>query len=80
MTPGTRKWSLTQKQELLKTGKVKGFEGHHINSVKGHPEHAGNPNNIEFVTRKEHLKRHGGNFRNPTRGNLINRNVKTRTK
>ena len=29
--------------ELLKTGKVKGYEGHHINNVKDHPGLAGTP-------------------------------------
>ena len=71
---GTRNWTKAEKAELLKTGKVKGYEGHHINNVKDHPEFAGNPNNIEFVKRPEHLDAHGGNFRNETHGELLNRN------
>ena len=67
-------WTKAEKAELLKTGKVKGYEGHHINNVKDHPEFAGNPNNIEFVKRPEHLDAHGGNFRNETHGELLNRN------
>ena len=73
---GTRNWTKAEKAELLKTGKVKGYEGHHINNVKDHPEFAGNPNNIEFVKRPEHLDAHGGNFRNETHGELLNRNPK----
>ena len=73
---GTRKWTKEQKAELLEKGKVKGFQGHHINNVKDHPELAGNPDNIEFLTRKEHLDRHGGNFRNETHGKLLNRKIK----
>ncbi|MBE6325919.1 MAG: hypothetical protein E7077_02470 [Bacteroidales bacterium] len=66
---GTRLWNKREKKELLETGKVKGYEEHHINSVKVHPELAKDPNNISFVKgRKEHLQQHNGNFRNPTEG------------
>jgi hypothetical protein len=37
------------KSELLRTSRVSGYEGHHINSVKGSPELAGEQNNIKFV-------------------------------
>ncbi|MCW3122349.1 MAG: repeat protein, partial [Flavipsychrobacter sp.] len=70
---GTVDWTESQQHELITTGKVKGYEGHHINSVNGHPEMAGNPNNIKFVTRQENLDLHGGNFQNPTTGPLIER-------
>jgi len=70
---GTRRWNSAQLKELKETGKVKGMKGHHINNVKHHPEMAGDPNNIEFVTTKEHLLRHNGNFRNKTTGTLKNR-------
>jgi len=74
---GTRQWTEAEIEELKTTGKVKGYHGHHINSVNGSPELAGDPNNIEFVKgSKENLQRHGGNFRNQTRGPLINRNEK----
>ena len=70
---GTRKWSQSEIQELLETGKVKGYEGHHINNVKDHPELAGNPDNITFLNKSEHLSKHGGNFRNETHGDLLDR-------
>ncbi len=71
---GTRKWTTLQRRELVRTGKVKGFEGHHIKSVNGHTKKwAGDPRNIKFVTRKEHIREHKGNFRNETKGNLIDR-------
>jgi hypothetical protein len=71
---GTRRWTKKEIAELKKTGKVKGYEGHHINSVNGSPELAGEANNIEFVKgRKEHIQKHDGNFRNPTKGELIDR-------
>ena len=73
---GTRLWNKSEKKELLETGKVKGYEGHHINSVKAHPELAKDPNNISFVKgRKDHLQQHNGNFRNPTEGKLLNRST-----
>jgi len=68
---GSRRWTEAEKQQLLQNGKVQGYYGHHINSVKGHPNMAGDPNNIEFVTFREHLARHQGNFRNITKGILI---------
>jgi len=39
-----------------------------MKSVKGYPALAGDPTNIQFLTRKEHLEAHGGNWRNITRG------------
>ena len=64
---------------MLKTGKVKGYQGHHINSVNGNVRLAGNPDNIDFVKgTKGNLAAHGGNFRNPTTGPLKNRKIKKR--
>lgn len=68
---GTREWTSSQMTELLNTGKVKGFVGHHMKSVKGFPSLAGDPNNIQFLTRTEHLLAHGGNWRNITYGRYI---------
>ncbi len=64
----TREWLADEIGELINTGKVKGYQGHHMKSVKAYPELAGDPNNIQFLTRSEHLKAHGGNWRNPTHG------------
>ena len=64
---GSRRWTTDQKKELLKTGKVKGFEGHHTKDVHSNPEMAKDPNKIEFMTRKEHLEDgHDGNWQNPS--------------
>ena len=68
---GSRDWTLDQIDELLSTGKVKGYDGHHMKSVKAYPELAGDPNNIQFLTRKEHLLAHGGNWRNTTHGRYV---------
>ena len=72
---GTRRWTKSELKELVETGKVKGYQGHHINNVKDHPEMAGNPNNVEFLNKTEHLESHGGNYRNMTEGPLLNRSV-----
>lgn len=71
---GTRQWTPDELRELRDTGKVSGYEGHHINSVNGSPELARNPDNIKFVRgRAGNLAEHGGNFRNPTSGSFIRR-------
>ena len=71
---GSRRWTKKELNELKETGKVKGYEGHHINSVKGHPEDVGDPSNIEFVKKGgEYLSRHNGNCRNPSSWKKINR-------
>lgn len=73
---GTVNWTPQEMEELLRTGRVSGYEGHHSNSVNGHPEMARDPSNVRFVRgRAEHLSEHGGNFRNPTEGPLVERVV-----
>ncbi len=64
----SRRWELKQLKELKKTGKVKGFVGHHMKSVAKYRKLAGDPKNIQFLTQAQHLKAHRGNFRNPTHG------------
>lgn len=77
---GTRNWSESERKALLNTGKVKGYQGHHINNVKYHPELAGKPNNIKFVKGWDgHLNEHKGNFRNETSGKLIDRTIMLKT-
>ena len=44
------------------------YEGQHMKSAEAHPEFQGDPNNIQALTRGEHQKAHGGDFRNPTNG------------
>ncbi len=67
---GTRQWSVKEQKEILKTGRCKGYEGHHMASVKSHPEQADNPKNIQFLCSKkennEHLKAHKGDYKNQT--------------
>lgn len=72
---GSGNWTDTQRQEIINSGKVRGSEGHHINSVKAHPDQQANPDNIEFVRdRDEHRQRHDGDFKNPTEGEFVDRN------
>ena len=73
---GSVPWTDAQAAELLQTGRVKGFEGHHVNNVNTFPELAGNPRNIQFVDgRLNHLDAHSGNFTNSTTGELIDRSA-----
>jgi hypothetical protein len=71
---GTYPWSEDEIKELLKTGKVKGYHGHHINDATTYPELAGDPNNISWVKGwVGNLAEHFGNFQNSTSGELLNR-------
>ena len=69
---GTREWSTKQQKELLKTGRVKGYQGHYMKSVSKHPDQADNPKNIQFLCARkgnnEHLKAHRGDYRNESNG------------
>lgn len=75
---GTREWSVSEQKQLLDTGRVQGYQGHHMMSVSKYPEHADNPKNIQFLdTRKgnnEHLKAHKNDYREASEGRY---NVKT---
>lgn len=66
---GTRDWSPDEQKELLSTGRVSGYEGHHMKSVSLFPEQAGNPENIQFLSESEHLDgAHQGSYHNATNG------------
>ncbi len=70
---GTRDWTVEQQQDIIEKGKAydddgRAFEGHHMMSAEEHPEFQGDPGNIQFLTRTEHLSAHGGSFQNPTNG------------
>ncbi|MEE0913162.1 MAG: hypothetical protein U0L76_01070 [Ruminococcus sp.] len=65
----TRKWSSSEKKELLERGSVSGYEGHHMKSVRDYPQFAGDSKNIQFLTESEHLYgAHQGKFHNKTNG------------
>ena len=66
---GTRQWTPEEQKELLSTGKVEGYQGHHMQSVNTYPENAGNPDNIQFLTHDEHFNgAHNGSYYNQTNG------------
>ena len=71
---GSRNWTQKEQREILATGKCHGYEGQHMLSVKKHPEHAADENNIQLLTRKEHFQAHGGNWKNDANGRY---NLKT---
>lgn len=68
---GTREWTPKQQQDILEKGKAYdddgvAFQGQHMKSAEMYPEYQGEPGNIQFLTRTEHLEAHNGNWRNPT--------------
>lgn len=65
---GTRDWSQKEQKEIISKNHATGYQGHHMKSVHDHNSKAGDANNIQFLTRKEHLAAHRGNFKNSTNG------------
>ncbi len=66
---GTRNWSEGEQKELIDTGRVSGYEGHHMKSVSLYPEYAGDSKNIQFLNENEHFNgAHQGNYHNLTNG------------
>ncbi len=68
---GTRDWTPKQQQDILDKGRAYdeegvAFQGQHMKSAEMYPEYQGDPGNIQFLTRAEHLEAHNGNWRNPT--------------
>jgi RHS repeat-associated protein len=70
---GTRRWTPAEARQLLETGRVTGYQGHHINSILNSSQVAGNPYNVVFKTRPEHFAAHAFNWRTPTFGPLVKR-------
>ena len=73
---GSAKWNPKQREEIRRTGKVRGAEGHHQKNVAAHPYDQGNPDNIKlYQSREEHLRKgHNGDFRNESDGCYIDKN------
>ncbi|WP_121616337.1 T7SS effector LXG polymorphic toxin [Virgibacillus halodenitrificans] len=70
---GSRDWTPDELDQLLTTGKVRGYEGQHMKSANEYPDFAGDPDNIQFLKgrtmdKNEHLDAHEGNYKNPTNG------------
>lgn len=68
---GTREWTPGQQRDILEKGKAYdedgvAFQGQHMKSAEMYPECQGDPGNIQFLTRAEHLEAHNGNWKNPT--------------
>lgn len=69
----SRDWTKEQQKDILDPEKGKAydekgraFEGQHMKSVAEYPEYQGNPDNIQFLTKEEHLEAHKGSWQNPT--------------
>lgn len=66
---GTRNWTVSQQEELIRTGKVSGFDGSHMFDVSHNLSAADKPDNIQFLTYEEHIYgAHDSNPRNETKG------------
>lgn len=70
---GTRDWTPKQQRNILLYGKAydsegKAFQGHHMQSVASYPQYQSKADNIQFLSKAEHLKAHYGNFRTQTNG------------
>ncbi|MBR5975722.1 MAG: hypothetical protein IK020_11140 [Clostridiales bacterium] len=70
---GTRDWTIQQQKDILDPEKGRAYdengralEGQHMKSAEEFPEYQGNPDNIQFLTREEHLEAHKGCWKNPT--------------
>lgn len=70
---GTRDWSQDQQKDILDPDKGKAydengraFEGQHMKSAAEYLEYQGDPDNIQFLSRDEHLEAHKGSWQNPT--------------
>ena len=70
---GTRDWTKEQQEDILNPDKGKAydnqgsaFEGQHMKSAAEYPEYQGEPDNIQFLTKEEHLEAHKGSWQNPT--------------
>ena len=70
---GTRDWTEAQQKDILDPDKGKAyddkgraFEGQHMKSAAEYPEYQGDPDNIQFLTKDEHLEAHKGNWQNST--------------
>lgn len=68
---GTRNWTEEQQLDIIELGKAFdndgiAFEGQHMKSALAYPDYQGDPNNIQLLSKSEHLAAHKGDFRNPT--------------
>lgn len=70
---GTRDWMGSELELLRADSFPKGYDAHHINNVVRFPDLADNPDNIMFVTRKEHFRLHHQSWHNNTSSKMFNR-------
>lgn len=54
---GSRLWTEGEKQQLLSTGRVQGYEGYYVLPVEQYPELADSSSNIQFLRQNEMGKR-----------------------
>lgn len=72
---GSANWNRSERNEILKRGRVRGAEGHHQKNVADHLNEQANPDNIKFYKNKEeHLQKgHQGKWDNETDAPFIDK-------
>ena len=71
---GTRNWTPDQQREIILLGKTydnngAAFQGHHMKSVEDYPKYQGRCENVQFLSKEEHIKgAHRGMTQNKTNG------------
>ncbi|KAM7333246.1 hypothetical protein ACRRTK_006566 [Alexandromys fortis] len=79
---GSRLWTEGEKQQLLSTGRVQGYEGYYVLPVEQYPELADSSSNIQFLRQNEMGKRketqNSQKEKEPKTANKTNRTDKQR--
>jgi hypothetical protein len=72
---GTLDWTPEEIAFIRANGRLPdNIVGHHINSISGFPDWAGDPRSVQFVRgQPENFAAHGNNYKNVTTGPLIDR-------
>lgn len=73
---GTRQWTLEEQMNMLKYGRVRGYDPHHMKSSFTYPEYADSVENIQFLRideneimeQSEHFKAHDKGVTSPSNG------------
>lgn len=68
---GTREWTPAEQEQLLRNGTVQGYQVHHQHSAMAHSDNvelAADVNNLQILSKEEHIAAHNGSWRNPTHG------------
>ena len=81
---GLGSYSKTELEELKQAGKVRDYEGHHINDVHSNLNEQANPDNVTMLKEErknpngvhDHKDAHDGDWKNQSKGDLLDRDAK----